>query len=146
MNFGYTYNTSDSSYIAATQHLAQVSVGYTFRDLGLSLYADAAAGLNNKVFASDADDFVELDDGIPFWSAIRAAYTLNDKIELNGWVQLNHSLGATDSTTTVKAYPYFDYKTGVGTFRTGVRLYFNDSDGYNGFSIPFSWQYKIAAK
>ena len=146
LNFGYTYNTSDASYVAATQHLAQASVGYTFSDIGLALYADIAAGLNNKVFNSSADDFVELDSGIPLWSALRAVYKLNDNFDLNGWVHLNHKLAAKDSSTEVIVYPYFDYKTSYGTFRSGVRVYFNDTDGYNGFNIPFSWQYKLAAK
>ena len=146
LNFGYTYNTNDDSYIAATQHLAQVSVGYTFADLGLELYADLAAGLNNKVFSAEADDFVELNDGIPVWGAVRAAYALNEKIALNGWVHVNHVLNETkkDSATEVTVFPSFDFNTSVGTFTTGARVYFDDKDGYKGFHIPFSWQYRIS--
>ncbi len=146
LNFGYTYNTSDGTYIAQTQHLAQISAGYSFGDSGLSLYADAALGLNNKVFAPEADDFVELDSGLPLWTALRANYHLNESLDLNGWVHVKHTLNINDSATEVTAYPYFDFNTSVGTFRSGVRLFFDDSDGYKGFNIPFSWQYKIAAK
>ena len=144
LNFGYTYNTNDDSYIAATQHLAQVSVGYTFADLGLEVYADLAAGLNNKVFSAEADDFVEKDDGIPVWGAVRAAYALNEKIALNGWVHVNHVLNDADNRTDVIVFPSFDFNTSVGTFTTGARVYFDDKDGYKGFHIPFSWQYKIS--
>ncbi len=146
LNFGYTYNNSDASYIAKTQHLIQASAGYTFTEVGLSLYADAALGLNNKAFDPASDDFAELDDGIPVWGAIRANYALNEKVALNGWVHLNHILNATDSRTDITFYPYFDYKSSVGTFRSGVRVFFDDKDGYKGFNIPISWQYKIAAK
>ena len=144
LNFGYTYNTSDATYVAATQHLAQISAGYFFSDIRFGIYADAALGLNKKQFSSEADDFVDLDNGIPLWTAIRAAYTLNENIDLNGWVHIKHKLNTNDSSTEITAYPYFDYKTEYGTFRSGIRVFFDDATGYKGFNIPFSWQYKIA--
>ena len=146
LNLGYTYNTSDATYIAKTQHLIQASAGYTFSDAGLSLYADAALGLNKKAFSTASDDFADLDDGLPVWGAVRANYALNEKVDLNGWVHLNHILNAADSRTDITLYPYFDYKSSYGTFRSGVRVFFDDKDGYKGFNIPISWQYKIAAK
>lgn len=146
LNFGYTYNTSDDTYIAKTQHLVQVSAGYNFTDIGLGLFADAALGLNNKQFNAGSDDFATLESGIPVWGAVRASYKLNDNLDLNGWVHLKNTLKAADKETEITIYPYFDYKTSAGTFRSGVRVYFDDTDGYKGFNIPFSWQYKIAAK
>lgn len=37
-----------------------------------------------------------------------------------------------------------DFLTSLGTIRSGLRVFFNDKDGFNGFNIPFSWQYKIS--
>ena len=144
LNLGYTYNTNDETYFSATEHLLQVSGGYKIKDANLALYADAALGLNNRKYDATAGDFVTLSDGIPFYLAFRASYALNENLNLNGWVRVNHSLTATENHTVTTVYPYFDYKTKFGTFRSGVRFTFNDTDGYAGFNIPFSWQYKIA--
>ena len=172
LNLGYTYNPADTSYYTGqqasnikesydganaqpgTQHLAQLSVGYTLSDVGngLSLYADIATGLNNKTHyytvnttTGTDSDFYELDDGVPFYGAVRANLKATENLDVNFWVRGNHWLGAKDTYDAVTVYPYFDYKTNVGTFRAGVRAFFNKDDGFNGFNIPFSWQYKIAA-
>ena len=145
LNFGYTYNLTDSSYIQGSQHAAQVSVGYKIEDANLSLYADFLSGFNNKSnYDEKLEDFAELDSGIPFYGAFRAKYKLNENLDLNASVKVNHYLKADENGTTVTVYPYFDYKTVVGTFRSGVRVRFDD--GYKGFNIPFSWQYKVPVK
>lgn len=144
-NFGYTYNLTDSGYIQGSQNVIQVSVGYSAKDAGLSFYADLLSGLNNKSNYNElTEEYTELDSGIPVYAAFRANYKLNENLDLNGSVKVNHYLEAADNGTSVTVYPYFDYKTNVGTFRSGLRVFFDD--GYEGFNIPFSWQYKIPVK
>ena len=145
LNAGYTYNNTDENYIQGTQHLVQLSAGYTFEELKFTLYADLLAGLNNKTnFLTAADDFAELESGIPLTAAVRAKYNANEKLDLYTSVKFNHKLLADSTEDTVTLYPYFDYYTSLGTIRSGVRVFFNDKDGFNGFNIPFSWQYKIS--
>ena len=149
LNFGYTYNNTDKGYIQATQHLAQISAGYKFDAIPLSFYVDGLTGLNNNSnYNSTAEEYVELDtgSGVPFYTAFRANYKFSDNLDINGSVKVNHKLELADGVTTVTVYPYFDYKTKFGTFRSGARIFFDSDDGYKGFNIPFSWQYKIAAK
>ena len=146
-NVGYTYNNVDATYIQATQNLIQASTGYKFEDIGLELYGDFLIGLNNRSSYNAATDaYDELAQGIPVYSKVRAHYVLNDYFDLNGAFTVNHSLTADSSLTSFTVYPYFDYKTKkAGTFRAGVRVFFDDATGYKGLNIPFSWQYKIAA-
>ena len=147
LNLGYTYNNTDSGYIQGSQHLAQFSTGYSFEDLPLSLYFDFLSGLNsNSNYNAEAGDYVKLDKGVPLYAAFRANYKFSDQLNLNASVKINHKLNAEDSLTSFTIYPYFDYKTSAGTFRSGIRLSLDDDKGYKGFNIPFSWQYKIAAK
>lgn len=145
LNAGYTYNNTDVNYILGTQNLIQFSVGYTFEEIKFSLYADLLAGLNNKSnFNTATDDFAELESGIPLTAVVRANYKVNEKLDLYTTIDFKHKLlpGSTSDTFTV--YPYFDYYTSLGTIRSGLRVFFNDKDGFNGFNIPFSWQYKIS--
>lgn len=142
LNFGYTYNLTDAGYIQGAQHVAQVSVGYTIKDAGLSIYADLLSGLNNKSnYNETTEKFDKLDSGLPIYAAFRTNYKLNENFDLNGSIKINHYLEADDNGTSVTVYPYFDYKTNVGTFRSGLRVFFDD--GYKGFNIPFSWQLKL---
>ena len=145
LNFGYTYNLTDNGYIQGSQHVAQVSVGYSVKDAGLSIYADLLSGLNNRSNYDEATEkYTKLESGLPVYAAFRVNYKLNENLDLNGSVKVNHYLKADDDGTAVTVYPYFDYKTNVGTFRSGVRVLFDN--GYDGFNIPFSWQYKIPVK
>ncbi|EID85830.1 hypothetical protein MSI_06490 [Treponema sp. JC4] len=145
LNAGYTYNNSDENYIQGTQNLIQFSVGYTFEELKISLYADLLAGLSNKSsFTTATDDFAELENGIPLTAVVRANYKANEKLDFYTSVKFNHILLADSTSDTVTLYPYFDYYTSLGTIRSGLRVFFNDKDGFNGFNIPFSWQYKIS--
>lgn len=149
LNFGYTYNNTDKGYIQGTQHLAQISVGYKFEAIPLTVYADGLTGLNNNSnYIELTESYVDLDSGsgVPFYAAFRANYNVSDYLDINGSVKVNHKLELDDSVTTVTVYPYFDVKTKIGTFRSGARVLFDSDDGYKGFNIPFSWQYKIAAK
>lgn len=142
LNFGYTYNLTDAGYIQGAQHVAQVSVGYTIKDAGLSIYADLLSGLNNKSnYNETTEKFDKLDSGLPIYAAFRTNYKLNENFDLNGSIKINHYLEADDNGTSVTVYPYFDYKTNVGTFRSGLRVFFDD--GYKEFNIPFSWQLKL---
>ncbi|WP_288959115.1 hypothetical protein [uncultured Treponema sp.] len=52
------------------------------------------------------------------------------------------SAGGVGDTTNFVLYPYFDYNTGIGTFRAGVRTTFN-KDGFQKILIPFNWEYKF---
>ncbi len=147
LNIGYTYNLTDGSYIQGTQHVAQVSVGYTIEQIGLSLYADLLTGFNNNSnYDEDTEEYNDLDSGFPLYGAFRANYKLNETIDLNGSVKVNHVLAEDDNVTTVTVYPYFDYKTKYGTFRSGVRVFFDDDTGYKGLNVPFSWQVKLPLK
>ena len=145
LNAGYVYNNSDVNYIQSTQHLVQVSAGYTVKDINLSFYATVLSGLNNKAFNSATETFVEKAEGVPLTAAVRFYYADLENLNIGTSATYKHVLNDADSTTNITVYPFIDYNTRVGTFRTGIRASFND-DGYNGLSIPFSWQYTIASK
>lgn len=145
LNFGYTYNPNSVPLKHTTQHLAQVSAGWTFEDPNFSVFTDFAAGLNNKTaYNPESDSFDELDSGIPFYTAVRAKFSATENIDVNGWVQINHWLSTDDNYTDTTVYSYFDYKTKAGTIRSGVKVYFTEKDGYQGFDIPLSWKYNLS--
>lgn len=145
LNLGYTFNNTDETYIQGTQHLIQAAAGFVFEELKLSLFADVLAGLTNRSnYNTTANDYVELNSGVPVYATLAANFKVLEELELNASVNFNHKLLATDSVNAVTLYPYFDFKTKYGTIRSGARIFFDDKEGYKGFNIPLSWQYAIS--
>lgn len=136
-NAGYTYNYH-GGFLPETENAVQVSAGYSFEDIKLSLTADALFGLSKKVGNGNGDAEY---DGNPYSFAVLAGYGATEDLS----VKVKASFGGVGDTTNFVLYPYFDYNTGIGTFRAGVRTEF-DKDGFQIISIPFNWEYKFKIK
>ncbi len=144
LNAGYTYNYT-GGYLQATQHAIQFSAAYKIPDIKLNLNADVLVGLNNKAYNTTSQNVVELaSDAVPFYTALRAGYGINEHFTINLKGIVNQVLQSGNAVINTTIYPYFDYATEkFGTFRTGARLNFDSTKGYKGLSIPVSWQYKV---
>ena len=140
LNVGYIYN-HEGGYLASAEQAVQVSAGYTFKDIGLTLLGDLQLGLT-KNGAKDKDGKYAEYDRVPLYTKVVAGISPLDNLD----VSLAFTL-ADKGTDVVKYsfYPYIDYDTGLGTIRTGARFNFKDSD-FSGIDIPLSWTYKFKIK
>ena len=140
LNVGYIYN-HEGGYLASAEQAVQVSAGYTFKDIGLTLLGDLQLGLT-KNGAKDKDGKYAEYDRVPLYTKVVAGISPLDNLD----VSLAFTL--TDGGTGAVGYsfyPYIDYDTGLGTIRTGARFNFKDSD-FSGIDIPLSWTYKFKIK
>ncbi len=140
LNVGYIYN-HEGGYLASAEQAVQVSAGYTFKDIGLTLLGDLQLGLT-KNGAKDKDGKYAEYDRVPLYTKVVAGISPLDNLD----VSLAFTLS--DAGLNVVAYsfyPYIDYDTGLGTIRTGARFNFADSD-FNSIDIPLSWTYKFKIK
>ena len=140
LNVGYIYN-HEGGYLASAEQAVQVSAGYTFKDIGLTLLGDLQLGLT-KNGAKDKDGKYAEYDRVPLYTKVVAGISPLDNLD----VSIAFTL-ADKGTDVVKYsfYPYIDYDTGLGTIRTGARFNFKDSD-FSGIDIPLSWTYKFKIK
>ena len=145
LNAGYVYNNSDQTYIQNTEHLVQVSAGYAVKDINLSFYATVLSGLNNISFDATTNEFVTKANGVPLTAAVRIYYADLENLKIGTSASYKHVLNETDSSNIFTVYPFVDYDTRFGIFRTGIRTSFDDN-GFKSLSIPFSWQYTISLK
>lgn len=140
LNVGYIYN-HEGGYLASAEQAVQVSAGYTFKDIGLTLLGDFQTGLSKKSAKDKEGGYTEY-DRVPLYTKVVAGISPLDNLD----VSLAFTL--TDEGKDVVAYsfyPYIDYDTGLGTIRTGARFNFVDSD-FNSIDIPLSWTYKFKIK
>ena len=140
LNVGYIYN-HEGGYLASAEQAVQVSAGYTFKDIGLTLLGDLQLGLT-KNGAKDKDGKYAEYDRAPLYTKVVAGISPLDNLDV--------SLAFTLADEGINAvgysfYPYIDYDTGLGTIRTGARFNFKDSD-FSGIDIPLSWTYKFKIK
>lgn len=147
LNVGYIYN-HEGGYLASAEQAVQVSAGYTFKDIGLTLLGDFQTGLSKKS-AKDKDGGYKEYDRVPLYTKVIAGISPLDNLDVSLAFTLSN---AYDDDAKVLAdvvkysfYPYIDYDTGLGTIRTGARFNFKDSD-FSGIDIPLSWTYKFKIK
>ena len=138
LNVGYIYN-HEAGYLASAEQAVQVSAGYNFKDIGLTLLGDFQAGFSKKS-AKGVDGNYEEYDRVPLYTKVVASISPIENLD----VSLAFTLSSVNSTA-YSFYPYIDYNTGLGTIRTGVRFNLEDSD-FAGIDIPLSWTYKFKIK
>ena len=137
LNVGYIYN-HEGGYLASAEQAVQVSAGYTFKDIGLTLLGDLQLGLT-KNGAKDKDAEY---DRVPLYTKVVAGISPLDNLDVSlAFTLADEGKGAVGYSF----YPYIDYDTGLGTIRTGARFNFKDSD-FSGIDIPLSWTYKFKIK
>lgn len=138
LNVGYIYN-HEAGYLASAEQAVQVSAGYNFKDIGLTLLGDFQAGFSKKS-AKDKDGNYDEYDRVPLYTKVVASISPVENLD----VSLAFTLASANSAE-YSFYPYIDYNTGLGTIRTGVRFNFEDSD-FAKIDIPLSWTYKFKIK
>ena len=138
LNVGYIYN-HEASYLASAEQAVQISAGYNFKEIGLTLLGDFQAGFSKKS-AKDKDGNSTEYDRVPLYTKVVASISPIENLD----VSLAFTLASANSTA-YSFYPYIDYNTGLGTIRTGVRFNLEDSD-FAGIDIPLSWTYKFKIK
>ena len=140
LNVGYIYN-HEGGYLASAEQAVQVSAGYTFKDIGLTLLGDFQTGLSKKS-AKDKDGVYTELDRAPLYTKVVAGISPLDNLDVSiAFTLADKGTGAVGYSF----YPYIDYDTGLGTIRTGARFNFKDSD-FSGIDIPLSWTYKFKIK
>ena len=145
LNVGYIYN-HEGGYLASAEQAVQVSAGYTFKDIGLTLLGDFQTGLSKKS-AKDKDGVYKELDRAPLYTKVVAGISPLDNLDVSLAFTLSNAYDKDEVADVVKYsfYPYIDYDTGLGTIRTGARFNFKDSD-FSGIDIPLSWTYKFKIK
>lgn len=145
LNVGYIYN-HEGGYLASAEQAVQVSAGYTFKDIGLTLLGDLQLGLT-KNGAKDKDGKYTEYDRAPLYTKVIAGISPLDNLDVSLAFTLSNAYDKDEVADVVKYsfYPYIDYDTGLGTIRTGARFNFADSD-FNSIDIPLSWTYKFKIK
>ena len=145
LNVGYIYN-HEGGYLASAEQAVQVSAGYTFKDIGLTLLGDLQLGLT-KNGAKDKDGKYAEYDRVPLYTKVVAGISPLDNLDVSLACTLSNAYDDKVKADVVEYsfYPYIDYDTGLGTIRTGARFNFGDSD-FNGIDIPLSWTYKFKIK
>ena len=145
LNVGYIYN-HEGGYLASAEQAVQVSAGYTFKDIGLTLLGDLQLGLT-KNGAKDKDGKYAEYDRAPLYTKVVAGISPLDNLDVSLAFTLSNAYDKDEVADVVKYsfYPYIDYDTGLGTIRTGARFNFKDSD-FSGIDIPLSWTYKFKIK
>lgn len=145
LNVGYIYNDND---VFPAKHAIQGSVGYKFKDSGISLAADVVSALTNEYVKNGDTEEYKNSDGdkiYPFYTRVAAAYSATENLTLKGDVKLSTVFGEDNSTTTV-VYPSVEYKLPkkMGSVQAGVRFTFQDlkdNGGLQKFSIPLCWKW-----
>lgn len=145
LNVGYIYNDND---VFPAKHAVQGSVGYKFKDSGISLAADVVSALTNEYVKNGDTEEYKNSDGdkiYPFYTRVAAAYSATENLTLKGDVKLSTVFGEDNSTTTV-VYPSVEYKLPkkMGSVQAGVRFTFQDlkdNGGLQKFSIPLCWKW-----
>ncbi|MGN0731192.1 MAG: hypothetical protein ACI4MA_04690 [Treponema sp.] len=140
-NVGYIYNQGKDDYLQSTQHAVTAAVGYNFKDIGFSVYAEGIFGLNNVQGGGSEEKYAK--DGVPVHAGLLVKYSPVKDVALNVRALLNTK--TKDAETAWSIYPFADFETTVGTIRVGARVKFTE-DGYNGVEIPISWKYKFKIK
>lgn len=145
LNVGYIYN-HEGGYLASAEQAVQVSAGYTFKDIGLTLLGDFQTGLSKKS-AKDKDGVYTEYDRVPLYTKVVAGISPLDNLDVSLACTLSNAYDDKVKADVVEYsfYPYIDYDTGLGTIRTGARFNFKDSD-FSGIDIPLSWTYKFKIK
>ena len=145
LNVGYIYN-HEGGYLASAEQAVQFSAGYTFKDIGLTLFGDLQLGLT-KNGAKDKDGKYAEYDRAPLYTKVVAGISPLDNLDVSLAFTLSNAYDDKVKADVVKYsfYPYIDYDTGLGTIRTGARFNFKDSD-FNSIDIPLSWTYKFKIK
>lgn len=145
LNVGYIYN-HEGGYLASAEQAVQVSAGYTFKDIGLTLLGDFQTGLSKKS-AKDKDGVYTEYDRVPLYTKVVAGISPLDNLDVSLACTLSNAYDDKVKADVVEYsfYPYIDYDTGLGTIRTGARFNFADSD-FSGIDIPLSWTYKFKIK
>ncbi|MDY4153008.1 MAG: hypothetical protein SOX89_05500 [Treponema sp.] len=143
LNVGYIYN-HEGGYLASAEQAVQVSAGYTFKDIGLTLLGDFQTGLSKKS-AKDKDGVYKELDRAPLYTKVVAGISPLDNLDVSLAFTLKDINSDGESVVEYSFYPYIDYDTGLGTIRTGARFNFKDSD-FSGIDIPLSWTYKFKIK
>ena len=140
LNVGYIYN-HEGGYLASAEQAVQVSAGYTFKDIGLTLLGDFQTGLSKKSAKDKEGGYTEY-DRVPLYTKVVAGISPLDNLDVSlAFTLKDEGIGAVGYSF----YPYIDYDTGLGTIRTGARFNFADSD-FNSIDIPLSWTYKFKIK
>lgn len=145
LNVGYIYNDND---VFPAKHAVQGSVGYKFKDSGISLAADVVSALTNEYVKNGDTEEYKNSDGdkiYPFYTRVAAAYSATENLTLKGDVKLSTVFGEDNSTTTV-VYPSVEYKLPkkMGSVQAGVCFTFQDlkdNGGLQKFSIPLCWKW-----
>ena len=145
LNVGYIYN-HEGGYLASAEQAVQVSAGYTFKDIGLTLLGDFQTGLSKKSAKDKEGGYTEY-DRVPLYTKVVAGISPLDNLDVSLAFTLSNAYDKDEVADVVKYsfYPYIDYDTGLGTIRTGARFNFKDSD-FNSIDIPLSWTYKFKIK
>lgn len=145
LNVGYIYN-HEGGYLASAEQAVQVSAGYTFKDIGLTLLGDFQTGLSKKSAKNNVGGYTEY-DRVPLYTKVVAGISPLDNLNVSLAFTLANAYDdkVKADVVTYSFYPYIDYDTGLGTIRTGARFNFKDSD-FSGIDIPLSWTYKFKIK
>lgn len=143
LNVGYIYN-HEGGYLASAEQAVQVSTGYTFKNIGLTLLGDFQTGLSKKSAKDKEGGYTEY-DRVPLYTKVVAGISPLDNLDVSLAFTLKDINSDGESVVDYSFYPYIDYDTGLGTIRTGARFNFKDSD-FSGIDIPLSWTYKFKIK
>ena len=152
VNLGYSYNMQKYDYLPSTEHAAIVSASYSFEDLGLFIAADALVDLSGRYYSEASEEFVDREDKDgkynAFGTAVYASYDVNDTLSVSckGIIYNADKDMKVNNVLSAIVYPAVTFNTEVGSLTTGIRINFNKDDGFDGFSVPFSWKYKFKIK
>lgn len=147
LNVGYIFNDTDTDFIAKeVKNAISATVGYNFKDIGLSLGADVVAGVGNEYLDKGVTK-TYLKDGnavTPFFAKMNVSYKVTDTVSIGAKAKVSMMLGDNHSVKS-EIYPNVSYTLSgkLGTLTSGVRFTL-DKDGLTKFAIPLSWKCTLA--
>ena len=108
LNVGYIYN-HEGGYLASAEQAVQVSAGYTFKDIGLTLLGDLQLGLT-KNGAKDKDGKYAEYDRVPLYTKVVAGISPLDNLDVSLAFTLSNAYDKDEVADVVKYsfYPYID--------------------------------------
>ena len=131
LNAGYIYNDTDTDYIpVASKNALSLTVGYNFKDLGLSVAADVISAVG--------------EEKNPFLTKLNVSYKATDEKTVGAKAKVSMIIGNNDSVNT-ELYPNVTYKLAnkMGSLTTGVRMNL-DKNGLSKIAVPFNWKITLA--
>ena len=144
LNLGYSYNYN-GGWMINSRHAAQASLSLAFEAVPLYLAADGMLGLTEEYYDYGAENYADYVDSDgksfkPFFLAFLEQLNATDFLIL-ACSQAFYT--SEKGVHEIYVNPYFECLTSFGEFRFGAKIFSDDKNGYKGFSIPFSWKYKL---